>query len=122
MRIAIVVLGLEPHLRHHRQCFLAPLLFAQLGINLQRLFQNLSHFLTRVQRTVRVLEHNLDFLPTQLLRVGIVLEQILPLIVQLAPGRDFNHGQQTTQRGLPTAGLPYYRQRLPALQGKGDTV
>ncbi|MNT64185.1 hypothetical protein D3C72_2020590 [compost metagenome] len=62
------MLRFEPHFRHHRQRFFAALLFIERAVNLQRLFQNLSHFFTWVQRTVRVLEHDLDFLPTQFLR------------------------------------------------------
>ncbi len=109
MRVTIVVLGLKPYFRHHRQRLLATLLFAQRRVDLQRLFQNLSHFLARVQRAIRVLEDNLNFLATQFLRVGIVLQQILALVIQLATGRGFNHGQQTAQRGFPTPGLTHHR-------------
>ena len=73
VRIAIVMLRFQPDLRHHRQRFFTALFFAQRGVDLQRFFQNLPHFLTRIQRAVGVLEHNLDFLPTQLLRRGVWL-------------------------------------------------
>ena len=115
MRIAVVVLGFQPHFRHHRQCFFTTLLFAERGVDQQRLFQNLSHFFTRVQGTVRVLEYNLDFLPTQLLRLRVVLKQILSLVIQLTAGRDFNHRQQAAKGGFPTARLAYHRQRFTTL-------
>ena len=122
MRVAIVMLGFQAHFRHHRQRFFTPLLFAQAAVNQQRLFQNLPHFFTRVQRTVGVLEHNLDFLPPQLLRLRVVLKQILPLIIELAAGGDLNHRQQTTEGRFAAARLPHYRQRFTALKGKGDAV
>ncbi len=122
MRVAIVMFRFQAHLRHHRQRLFTPLLFAQAAVNQQRLFQNLPHFFTRVQRTIRVLEHNLDFLPPQLLRLRVVLEQILPLIIQLAAGGNFNHRQQTTQRRFAAARLPHYRQRFTALKSKGDAI
>ena len=122
VRVAVIVLGFEADLRHHRQRFFTALLFAEIAVNQQRLFQNLPHLFTRVQRTIRVLEHNLDFLATQLLRLRVVLEQILPLIIELAAGRHFNHRQQTAQRGFPAAGLPHHRQRFTAFEVKGDAV
>ena len=122
MRIAVIVLGFQAHFGHHRQRLLPALLFAQAGVDLQRLFQNLPHLFTRVQRTVGVLEHNLDFLPAQLLRLRIVLKQVLSLVIELAAGGDFNHRQQTTERGFTAAGLPHYRQRFTAFKGKRDAV
>jgi len=118
VRVAIVMLGFKADFRHHRQRFFTTLLFAERGVDQQRLFQNLPHFLTRVQRTIRVLEHNLDFLPTQFLRLRIVPEQILPLIIQFSAGRRFNHRQQAAQRGFPAAGLAHDRQRFTALKGE----
>ena len=122
MRVAIIVFRFQPHFRHHRQRFFTTLLFAKRGINLQRLFQNLPHFLTRVQGAIRVLKDDLDFLPTQFLRVRVVLEQILPLVIQLAAGGDFNHCQQAAQSGFPAAGLTHDRQRFTALEGKRYAV
>ena len=122
MRVAIVMLCFQAHFRHHRQRFFAALLFAQATVNQQRLFQNLPHFFTRVQRTVGVLEHNLDFLPPQLLRLWVVLKQILPLIIELAAGGNFNHRQQTTEGRFTAARLSHYRQRFTALKSKGDAV
>ncbi|SAJ29647.1 Uncharacterised protein [Enterobacter cloacae] len=122
MRVTIVMLGFKPHLRHHRQRFFTTLLFAQIAVNQQRLFQNLPDFLPRIQRAVRVLEYDLDFLAAQLLRLRIVLEQILTLIVKLAAGWRFDHRQQTAQRGFSTARLPDDRQRFTAFKAEGDAV
>ncbi|CNU27011.1 Uncharacterised protein [Salmonella enterica subsp. enterica serovar Bovismorbificans] len=122
MRIAVVVLGFQPHLRHHRQRFFTTLRFTQAGIDQQRLFQNLPHFLAWVQGTVGVLKHNLNFLPPQFLRVRIVFEQILPLVIKLAAGWRFNHRQQATQCGFSTTGLPHYGQRFTAFEIKRHAI
>ncbi len=71
----------QAHFRHHCQGFFAALLAIELGIDLQWLFQNLPHLLTWIQRTVGVLEDNLNLLASQFFRTFIGLEQILPLIV-----------------------------------------
>ncbi len=122
MRIAVVVLGFQPHLRHHRQRFFTTLRFTQAGIDQQRLFQNLPHFLAWVQGTVGVLKHNLNFLPPQFLRVRIVFKQILPLVIKLAAGWRFNHRQQAAQCGFSTTGLPHYGQRFTAFEIKRHAV
>ncbi len=64
------------------------------------------------QRTVGILEDDLDFLPTQLLRLRIVLEQILPLVIQLTAGGRFDHRKQPTEGRFTAAGFTYYRQRF----------
>ena len=122
MRVAIVMLGFQADLRHHRQRFFTALLFTQAAVNQQRLFQNLPHFFSRVQRTIRVLEHYLDFLPPELLRLRVMLKQILPLIIQLTAGGDLNHCQQTTEGRFAAARLSHHRQRFTTLKGKGDAV
>ncbi len=78
MRVAIVMLGFQAHFRHHRQRFFTPLLFAQAAVNQQRLLQNLPHFFTRVQRTIRVLEHNLDFCRRSFCACGSCLSRSCP--------------------------------------------
>ena len=122
MRITVVMFGFQTHFRHHRQRLLPALLFAQAGVDLQRLLENLPHLFTRVKRTVGILEHNLDFLPAQLLRLRIVLQQVLSLVVKLAAGGNFNHRQQTTERRLAAARLPHHRQRFTAFKGKRNAV
>ena len=122
MRITAVMLSFQADFRHHRQHFLFALCRAERGIDNQRLFQNLPDFFTRIKRAVRVLEHNLDFLPPQFLRMFICHQQILPLVEQLPAGRFFNHGQQTAECRFPAAGLPDHRQGFPAIQIKRYAV
>ena len=122
MRIAVIVLGFQADFRHHRQGFFPTLFFAEAGVNKQRLFENLPNFFTRIQRTVRVLEDNLDFLPTQLLRLRIVLEQILPLVIQLTTGGRFDHRQQPTEGRFTAARFAHYCQRFATFKVKRNAI
>ena len=64
----------------------------------------------------------MDLLAAQFLGRDVRLQQVLPLIVQLAAGRHFDHRQQAAERRFAAARLADHRQRFAALQGEGDAV
>src|SRR3546814_10215929 len=78
----------------------------------QRLLQDGADLLTRVQRAVGILKHDLHRLTQLALRLALGLGHVDAVEHQGAGRRPFDQRHHAGERGLAAAGLADYRQRL----------
>ncbi len=70
MRVALIVLGAQTDLSHHRLHFFPTFCCRQFGVDQQRLAELVTDFLAWVERRVRALEDHL-YVFAQLLALGL---------------------------------------------------
>src|SRR3990167_2257845 len=115
MRVALVMLGAQADLLHHRLPPLAPFQARQAGVDQQRLAQLVADLLPRVERGVGVLKDHLH-ITTQLLALGLVgTRHLLSGNLQRARAGLLDQRQGAGQGGLAAAGLADHRQGLARL-------
>ena len=122
VRIALAMSGRKANDLEQLLCLLQTLALAHLGVNKQRLANNVLHLHARIERSVRILEHHLHLgaqrtnLLLGELRHVFALKENLSLV-----GLD-EVVDQTAGSGLTTAGLAYERERLAGHDVKGHVV
>src|SRR3546814_57294 len=122
VRIALVVLRPQADSRHHGFRRLTPLGRRHLAIDDQRLLQDGADLLTRVQRAVGILKHDLHRLTQLALRLALGLGHVDAVEHQGAGRRPFDQRHHAGERGLAAAGLADYRQRLAGGQREAGAV
>ena len=86
----------------------------------QRFLERRADGLTRVERTIGVLEHHLDLAAQPLARLGIRTRHILALDVEPAAGGRLDQSQKPAQCGLAGTGFADDRERLASLERQRD--
>ncbi len=123
VRIAVDVLRVEADDVQELLHLAAPVaLRGHLGVDVERLPDDVAHRHTGVQRGVGVLEHHLDVPADRLQRAPGQLGDVLALVEDLAGGRLLQHHQQLGDRGLAASGLAHYAERLALEEVEGDAV
>ena len=92
------------------------------GVDEQRLLQHVADLLARVERAIRVLEHDLD-LAAHLRRQAIPGEiDLVAVDQQIARRRRIDQRDDARKRGLAAAALADDCQRLAFLDAEGDAL
>src|SRR3954454_21481399 len=123
VRIAVVVLGIEPDLLHQlldRSLALA-LALVQV-VDDERLRDDRANRLARVERRVRVLEDHLDLTPHRLQLAAAKRRDLAPPDLDRPAGGVEQPVDQPRGRGLPATGLPHDSERLAAPHVERDPV
>ena len=122
MGVALVMLGAQPDLFHHRLDFFAALGGRQLGVDQQRFGQLVTDLLPWIERRVRALEHHLHVF-TQLLALGLVgAGDFLAGDFQGARRRLFNQRQRAGQGGFAATRLANHGEGFAGFQFKRHTI
>ncbi|MCY1506847.1 hypothetical protein D9M68_411040 [compost metagenome] len=122
VRVAVGVLGAQADAGQHLACFFGALRLAQRGVDGQRVFEHRRDLLARVERAVRVLEHQLHRLaqlaPAFMRRAhGIGADQ------RQLPGRGLlDQRDHARERRLAAARLAHHRERAPAFEAERDVA
>ncbi|MPN56590.1 hypothetical protein SDC9_204280 [bioreactor metagenome] len=87
MRIAADILGIEPNKVHDLKNLCFTLLAVHIGLDFQRLANNFTDCHSRVQRSIRVLEHHLEFLTFCAQSLAVQGHNIFTLVDDLALSR-----------------------------------
>ena len=123
VRIAVDVLGVQPD--QVEQLLHPPppaALGHDVGVDLERLADDVADGLPRVQRGVRILEDDLD-VATQLAHRGTLLGVDVDSVEgQLAAGRLLQPHQHPAEGRLAAAGLAHDAQGLALVELEGDPV
>ncbi len=115
MRIAVEMLAAKADFQQHLHRLGAPFFRRHIGVEQQRLCQYITDLLARVERTIRVLEHDLHLL-AHFSRQPIASDvHILAADLQFAGSLRIDHGENAGQRGLPATRFADNCQRLSLL-------
>ena len=116
VRIAVIELRSQADLRHHRAGGRGAVGGAHAGVDEQRLLQRLADLLARVERAVRVLEHDLHLAAQGIAGSGAGRGEVLAIDDEGARGRLFDQGDQAREGRLAGAGFADHRERLAGLE------
>ncbi len=122
VRIAVVVLGAEPHYLEQFLHACEPLVLRHQVVDIERRTDDRADRLTRVQRGVRVLEDHLDVAADRLELARTGVGDIHTLEEDLTARRLVQPGDQPTGGGLAAAGLTDEAEGLPGLEREGDAI
>src|SRR5829696_4265904 len=122
VRIAGVVLGAKPDLRHHGAGASGALGLGQVGVDDERLLEDRADLLARVERAVGVLEHELDGAAQALLLAGGRVDGVEAVEGEGARRRRLDQGHDAGERGLAAAGFADDRERAPGLDREGHAA
>jgi hypothetical protein len=123
MRVSVDVLGVEADdVEQVLHRLLAPLARRDLGVDLERLADDVADGHPRVEAGVRVLQHHLDVPPRPPQRAAAEPHHVLAAYVDGAGRRLLQPHQQLGQCGLAATGLAHHAERLAAPQLDVDAV
>ena len=123
MRVAVVVLGVEPNLLHQILDRALALTLALVdAMDDEWLADDRPDGLARVQRRVRVLEDHLELAPQGLELPAREIGDLLAIDLDAAARGVEQASQQPRGRGLAAAGLTDDSERLAALHLEGQAV
>jgi hypothetical protein len=91
-------------------------------VNFERFTHDVADGHPRVERGVRVLQHDLDAAPQLAQLRALHREDVPPLETRGAAGRRFEPHEHLREGGLAAAGLADHAERLPLLEFEGDAV
>ncbi|MCY1237838.1 hypothetical protein D9M72_505500 [compost metagenome] len=122
VRVAVEVQVGETDLLQHRHRPIATLVGGRIGIDDQRLHQDVADLLTRVERAVRVLEHDLHLAAHLRRHVALGDVDLLAFDQQLARGRRIDQSEDAAKRGLAATTLADDRQRLALFDAEAHAL
>jgi hypothetical protein len=113
------VLGPKPHFRQHGATALGPLAGLEIGVDLERRFEDRADLLARIERCVRVLEDHLHGLAEVPLGSFARGHRVVADELQLAARRRLHQRDDARERRLAAAGLADDRQRAARREREG---
>ncbi|MCY1522640.1 hypothetical protein D9M68_575020 [compost metagenome] len=122
VRVALVVLGAQAHLLHHRLHLFAAFGTGRRGVDQQRFGQLVADLLPRVERGVGVLEDHLHVAAQLLAGVVAGALHFVAGDLQRAGGGLLDQGQRARQGGLAAAGFADHGEGPAGLQFEGHAV
>ena len=118
VRVALGKFRAQAHTLEHGAGALTSLRFAQCRIDGQRRLQRGANFLAWIERTKRVLEHQLHGFAQGLAFVIGAVRDVGPTDAQLAAARVLDQRNHARQGGLAAARLAHHGQGLPCVHVK----
>ena len=92
------------------------------GVDLQRLAQDVGDLLARVERAIGVLEHDLHGAAQPARGGGVGVLGIGAVELEPAGAGRLDQGDEAGERALAAAGFAHHRQRAAAVEGEADAA
>ncbi len=122
VRVAVVVLGVEPDHFHDLAHATSPLHLRAELVNAQRLADDRAHRTARVQRGVRILKDDLHVAPERSQLAPRPAGDVLPVVDDLPAGGLDQASDEARESRLPAAGLTHQSERLSSLHFERDII
>ena len=123
VRVAVDVLRVEAHQVDELLDARRPLAAGEhVGVDAERLGDDVAHRHARVQGGVRVLQHHLDVAAHLTELAGVEGRDVPTLVEELTLGGLLQGHDEAPERGLATAGLTHHAQGLAAVEVEVHTI